>query len=49
MLNARYLTKFRFKLAAECPTKLFFTGKSQLYQNLNQEESFLVMLADGGY
>jgi hypothetical protein len=44
-----YLTKSRFKLAAECPTKLFFTGKPQLYQNLKQEDSFLAMLADGGY
>ena len=43
------LTKSRFKLAAECPTKLFYTGKPQLYQNLKQEDSFLAMLADGGY
>ena len=45
----RYLTKSRFKLAAECPTKLFYTGKPQLYRNLKQEDSFLAMLADGGY
>ncbi len=43
------LTKSRFKLAAECPTKLFYTGKPQLYRNLKQEDSFLAMLADGGY
>ncbi len=49
MLNARYLTKSRFKLAAECPTKHFYTGKPQLYQNLKQEDSFLAMLADVGY
>jgi hypothetical protein len=44
-----FLTKSRFKLAAECPTKLFYTGKPQLYRNLKQEDSFLAMLADGGY
>lgn len=45
----RYLTKSRFKLAAECPTKLFYNGKPHLYRNLKQEDSFLAMLADGGY
>ena len=49
MSDQRYLTKSRFKLAAECPTKLFYTGKPQLYRNLKQEDSFLAMLADGGY
>jgi len=49
MVIDRLLTKSRFKLAAECPTKLFYTGKPQLYRNLKQEDSFLAMLADGGY
>jgi hypothetical protein len=49
MATLRYLTKSRFKLAAECPTKLFYTGKPHLYRNLKQEDSFLAMLADGGY
>jgi hypothetical protein len=26
----RYLTKSRFKLAAECPRKLYYTGKNGL-------------------
>ena len=26
----RYLTKSRFKLALDCPTKLFYTGKTSL-------------------
>jgi hypothetical protein len=43
------LTKSRFILAAECPTKLFYTGKPQLYRNLKQEDSFPAMLADGDY
>jgi Domain of unknown function(DUF2779) len=49
MSKPRYLTKSRFKLAAECPTKLFYTGKDKVYRNLKQEDSFLAMLADGGY
>jgi hypothetical protein len=44
----RYLTKSRFKLAVECPTKLFFTGKPE-YRNILQEDSFLEMLAEGGF
>ena len=45
----RYLTKSRFKLAVECPTKLFFTGKPKIYRDNKQEDSFLQMLAEGGY
>jgi Domain of unknown function(DUF2779) len=49
MASPRYLTKSRFKLAAECPTKLFYTGKEKVYRNTKQEDSFLAMLAEGGY
>jgi hypothetical protein len=49
MSRPRYLTKSRFKLAAECPTKLFYTGKETIYRNTKQEDSFMAMLADGGY
>ena len=49
MANPRYLTKSRFKLAAECPTKLYYSGKDNVYRNLKQEDSFLAMLAEGGY
>ena len=45
----RYLTKSRFKLAVECPTKLFYTGKPRIYRDTKQEDSFLQMLAEGGY
>jgi hypothetical protein len=44
----RYLTKSRFKLATECPTKLFYTGKER-YANQNLDDSFLLALADGGF
>lgn len=44
----RYLTKSRFKSATECPTKLFYTGKSE-YANQNMDDAFLASLAKGGY
>ena len=45
----RYLTKSRYKLAKECPTKLFYTGKTSEYANQKLEDSFLQALAEGGY
>ena len=45
----RYLTKSRFKLAVECPAKLFYSGKREEYQDLSAEDDFLAMLAEGGY
>jgi hypothetical protein len=44
----RYLTKSKFKLAMECPTKLFYTGKPQ-YANQRIADNFLAHLADGGF
>lgn len=46
--SQRYLTKSRFKLATECPTKLFYTKKS-LYPDSNIDDPFLEALADGGF
>ena len=45
----RYLTKSRFKLAIECPTKLFYSSRKSIYKDNKQEDSFLRMLADGGF
>ena len=45
----RYLTKSRFKLALECPTKLYFTGKPDLYSDANAQDEFMQALADGGF
>lgn len=45
----RYLTKSRFKLATECPTKLFYTGKPDIYPDMKQGDEFLQALADGGF
>lgn len=44
----RYLTKSKFKLAMECPTKLFYIGKSH-YANQRIGDTFLAALADGGF
>ena len=44
----RYLTKSRFKLALDCPAKLFYTGKSQ-YPDKSQDDAFLEALAEGGF
>ena len=44
----RYLTKSRFKLAVECPRKLFYTGKPE-YLDRSRDDSFLAALAEGGY
>ena len=49
MATPRYLTKSRFKLAVECPTKLFYTGKRDIYKDVMAENEFLAMLAEGGY
>ena len=44
-----YLTKSRFKTALECPTKLFYTDKENLYANQKSEDEFLMALAEGGF
>ena len=49
MSNPRYLTKSRFKLAVECPTKLYYVRKSHEYRDSMAENDFLAMLAEGGY
>ena len=49
MASPRYLTKSRFKLAAECPTKLFYASENKVYRNSKQDDSFLNMLAEGGF
>ncbi|HQU90653.1 MAG TPA: DUF2779 domain-containing protein [Pyrinomonadaceae bacterium] len=45
----RYLTKSRFKLGLECPTKLYYTGKPDVYADQNFDDPFLRTLADGGF
>ncbi len=45
----RYLSKSRFKLAEECPAKLFYTGKRREYADNSLEDEFLQSLAEGGF
>lgn len=44
----RYLTKSRFKLAIECPTKLFYTRKKE-YPDKMATDPFMEALAEGGF
>ncbi len=44
----KYLTKSKFKLALDCPTKLFYQGKKD-YKNNKLDNDFLKALAKGGF
>lgn len=44
----KYLTKSRFKLALECPVKLYYTGKDE-YPDKKCHNEFLEALAEGGF
>lgn len=48
MSNPRYLTKSRFKLGMECPTKLFYTKKKE-YLDSKMDDAFLAALTEGGF
>jgi chorismate mutase len=45
----RYLTKSRFKMGLDCPTKLFYTKKPEVYADKSSDDPFLRALADGGF
>ena len=45
----KYLTKSRFILACQCPSKLFYTRKENEYASTHLENPFLEALADGGF
>lgn len=49
MTRPRYLTKSRFALATECPAKLYYTGKEDIYPNKKLDDEFLAALAKGGF
>jgi hypothetical protein len=44
---ARYLSKSDFKVAQNCPTKLYY--KKSGYPSLDEEDEYLMLLAEGGY
>ncbi len=45
----RYLTKSRYKLGLECPSKLFYINKPKEYANMKLEDPFLLARANGGF
>ncbi len=47
-MKSRTLSKSRFKLALECPTKVFYSLDPR-YVNTKDEDEFLQALADGGF
>jgi len=46
--SPRLLTKTRFTLGCDCPTKLYYTRKDE-YSNRMQQDTFLKALAEGGH
>ena len=48
MAKKRYLTKSRFKIGLDCPTKLYYTGKKE-YEDTSSGDSFMEALAEGGF
>lgn len=48
-MNRRYLTKSRYKIAQECPTKLYYADRPDIYENKNLDNEFLKALAHGGF
>lgn len=49
MQRPKYLTKSRFQLALQCPTKLYYTAKPDEYEDTKPADKFLQALAEGGY
>jgi hypothetical protein len=47
-MQPRYLTKSRWKLGLECPTKLYYTKKPEYFDG-RLEDDFLQALAEGGF
>ena len=47
-MNNKFFTKSAFKLALECPTKLFYACDNS-YANQDQDNDFLHALASGGF
>lgn len=44
----KLLTKSKFKMALECPTKLWYYDRPDEYANILDDDSFLKALAEGG-
>jgi hypothetical protein len=44
-----YFTKSRFRLALDCPTKLYYGANKNIYANQQVDDPFLIALAEGGF
>lgn len=49
LAKQRYLTKSRYQMALECPSKLFYAGKPKEYADASIDNPFLMALARGGF
>ena len=49
MASTRYLTKSRFKIALDCPNKLFYTKKGETFTDKSVDDAFMEALAEGGF
>jgi hypothetical protein len=49
MTKPRFFTKSRFKVAYECPAKIFFNDQPKRYGNKKSDNTFLRALAQGGF
>lgn len=48
-MNDRNFTKSLFKIAMDCPAKLFYTKKKMEYADKSLDDEFLAALAEGGH
>lgn len=46
---SKLFTKSRFKIALDCPTKLYYASNDNLYANSKRDDPFLKALAKGGF
>lgn len=45
----KLFTKSAFKIALECPRKLYYYRNPEIYANADVEDEFLQALAEGGF
>ena len=48
-MKQKLFTKSAFKIALECPRRLFYAYDSNLYANQQLDDDFLKSLAEGGF
>ena len=48
-MKQKLFTKSAFKIALECPRRLYYAYDSKLYANQDLTDDFLKSLAEGGF